>query len=313
MGGLLALSAVTLEGTGPAQTPASRPNVVVVMTDDQTVEQMQALQRVRGLIGRAGTTFTQNYSTFPLCCPSRATYLTGQYAYNHGVRSNVPPDGGFGKLDSSNTLPVWLAEAGYATAHVGKYLNGYGSRDLRQVPPGWHEWHSSVYRATYNFFDYCINENGRLVAYGRDPSLTTTCPGAAPRPRTYQGDLYTRKAVGYINRRAPSSQPFFLSVAYLAPHSGGPHIRSARCYGSAKPAPRHRGAYAGAPLPRPPNFNEMDVGDKRERASAAASLRGRYLSTVSRKPVYNAVACPDALSNGIPCRPTTRRPAADRR
>src|SRR5829696_2301884 len=74
MGGLLALSAVTLEGTGPAQTPASRPNVVVVMTDDQTVEQMQALQRVRGLIGRAGTTFTQKLFDVPALLPL-ARYL----------------------------------------------------------------------------------------------------------------------------------------------------------------------------------------------------------------------------------------------
>jgi len=143
MGALLALSAVTLEGDRPAQTPEMRPNVVVVMTDDQTVEQVQALRRVRGLIGRAGTTFTRNFATFPWCCPSRATYLTGQYSHNHRVRGNRPPAGGFVRLDSSNTLPVWLRDAGYATGHVGKYLNGYGEENPRQVPPGWQEWYAS--------------------------------------------------------------------------------------------------------------------------------------------------------------------------
>jgi arylsulfatase A-like enzyme len=259
---LLVLGAGAFEGTAPAQTTQARPNVVLVMTDDQTVEQMRALERVRGQIGRAGTTFTRNFSTFPLCCPSRATYLTGQYSHNHGVQGNMPPEGGFYKLDSRNTLPVWLRDAGYATAHIGKYLNGYGTRDPRQVPAGWQEWQGSVDPTTYNFFNYCLNENGKLVTYGRDPRLNRACPNATQRPSAYQGDLYSRKAVGYINRRAPATKPFFLSVAYLAPHGGGPNDGERRCLGSAKPAPRHRGAFASAPLPRPPGFNEPDVSDK---------------------------------------------------
>ncbi len=256
---LLVLAAGAFEGAAPAQ-PTQKPNVVIVMTDDQTVEQMRVLKRVRGLIGRTGTTFTRNFSTFPLCCPSRATYLTGQYSHNHQVRGNNPPHGGFYKLDSSNTLPVWLRDAGYATAHIGKYLNHYGSRAPRQIPAGWQEWHGSVDPTTYNFFDYCLNVNGRLVAYGRDPRFGRACPNAQRRPRAYQGDLYSRKAVDYINRRAPAARPFFLSVAYLAPHGGGPN--DARCGGYAKPAPRHHGAYAGAALPRPPGFDEPDVSDK---------------------------------------------------
>lgn len=264
-GASIALLAVVLsgvEGTAPAQTGQARPNVVVVVTDDQTVEQMGALNRVRAEIGRAGTTFTRNFSSFPLCCPSRATYLTGQYSHNHDVQGNKPPEGGFYKLDSSNTLPVWLRDAGYATAHIGKYLNSYGTRNPRQVPAGWQEWQGSVDPTTYNFFNYCLNENGRLVAYGQDPRLANACPGAVRRERAYQGDLYSRRAVDYINRRAPSDQPFFLSVAYLAPHGGGPNDGARRCNGSAKPAPRHREAFRGARLPRPPGFNEADVSDK---------------------------------------------------
>jgi arylsulfatase A-like enzyme len=280
---LLAGAAVTFEGAAPAQTAQAKPNVVVVMTDDQTVEQMQVLKRVRGLIGRAGTTFTRNFSTFPVCCPSRATYLTGQYSHNHDVRSNKPGSGGFYKLDSSNTLPVWLRDAGYATAHIGKYLNGYGTRGPREVPAGWQEWHGSVDPTTYNFFNYCLNENGRLMAYGAYPRLATSCPNAEQRPRTYQGDLYSRKAVGYINRRAPAAQPFFLSVAYLAPHAGGPNDGQQRCLGSAKPAPRHRGAYAGAPLPRPPGFNEPDVSDKPAFIRKLPRLNSRQIAGVRTK------------------------------
>jgi|GEM_PF-79798 len=243
-----------------APPPPPQPNIVVVMTDDQNVEQMGALRRVRRLIGGRGTTFARNFSTFPLCCPSRATFLTGQYSHNHGVRGNSPPDGGFYKLDSSNTLPVWLGGAGYATAHIGKYLNGYGTRDPRQVPAGWQEWMGSVDPTTYNFRSFCLNVSGQLVRYGQAPRRA--CPAPVTQRRgTYQGDLYTRLAVDYIGRRAPSAQPFFLSVAYLAPHSGGPND-GGRCDGSAKPAARHRTRFAGAPLPRPPGFNERDVRDK---------------------------------------------------
>lgn len=257
---LLILAVTASEDSAPAQATA-KPNVVVVMTDDQTVEQMRALPNVRRLIGTQGTTFARNFSTFPLCCPSRSTYLTGQYPQNHGVRGNKPPAGGFYKLDSSNTLPAWLRESGYATAHIGKYPNGYGTRDPRQIPAGWQEWYGSVDPTTYNYRNYCLNENGTLRVYGV-AALANACPGAQRRPPAYQGDLYTAKAVDYIGRRAPAAQPFFLSVAFLAPHAGGPNPVNGRCRGSAKPAERHRGRFANTRLPRPPGFNERRVGDK---------------------------------------------------
>lgn len=262
---VLIIAAVVLTAGGepaPAQS-ASKPNVVVVMTDDQTVEQMRALPNVQRLIGTQGTTFTRNFSTFPLCCPSRSTYLTGQYPQNHGVRGNSPPQGGFYKLDSSNTLPVWLRNAGYATTHIGKYPNGYGTHDPKQIPSGWQEWHGSVDPTTYNYRNFCLNENGTLRIYGAATvQAKRACPGAQQGPPAYQGDLYTGKAVNYINRRAPSPQPFFLSVAYLAPHAGGPNPPNGRCRGFPKAADRYRGAFANARLPRPPGFNERVVRDK---------------------------------------------------
>jgi N-acetylglucosamine-6-sulfatase len=263
---VFALAAWLLGGHAPAgaagQAPEARPNVVVVMSDDQTVEQQQALERVRTEIAVPGTTFERNYAVYPLCCPSRSTYLTGQYPHNHGVLGNKPPEGGYYKLDSTNTLPVWMSAAGYATAHIGKYLNGYGTRNPREVPPGWQSWQGAVDPTTYNYMRYCLNENGTLVSYGTNAAIEKACPGAVRRPASYQTDAYTAKAVDYIDGAAPSAQPFFLSVAYLAPHSGGPNPANGRCRGSAKPAERHRRAFAGATLPRPPGFNEPDVSDK---------------------------------------------------
>jgi N-acetylglucosamine-6-sulfatase len=230
------------------QVPA-KPNVLVVMTDDQTVESVRVMTNVRALLAAEGTTFQNNFVSFPLCCPSRSTFLTGQYAHNHTVMGNAAPAGGFEKLDHSNTLPVWLQRAGYRTVHIGKYLNGYGRRSATEIPPGWTEWYGSVDPSTYQFYNYTLNENGKTVKYGADAA-------------SYQGDVYTRKAVDAVRRLAPGG-PFFLSVAYLAPHSGGPRESDdPRNLGTPVPAPRHRNRFAAEPLPVTPAFNEADVSDK---------------------------------------------------
>jgi arylsulfatase A-like enzyme len=252
------------------QKAPERPNVVVVMSDDQTSDSMRFMNAVNAQVGDAGATFENSFASFPLCCPSRATYLTGQYPHNHGVMANQAPDGGFAQLDSSNTLPVWLQQAGYHTAHIGKYLNGYEQfPDLE--PPGWSEWYGST--RTYRFYDYTLNENGSLVTYG------TTAD-------QYQTDVYTQKAVEFIDRRAPEEQPFFLSVAYLAPHSGGPNVNPqppADCDNTAKPAPRHATAFDSEPLPQPASFNEEDVFDKPAEIQGLAPLTAEQITNIERR------------------------------
>jgi N-acetylglucosamine-6-sulfatase len=239
----IGLSILVLAVTfGLASCNPAKPNIVVVMTDDQTAESIRFMPRVRELLGEQGTTFTNSLVSYSLCCPSRSTFLTGQYAHNHGVQGNDPPHGGYTKLDHSNTLPVWLQQAGYTTTLVGKYLNGYGLNDPNQRPPGWSEWYALVGRSTYYAYDYEMNRNGELVQYGS-------------APEDYQTDVLADDAVDAIERRSAGSSPFFLWVTPLAPHrqpTGGP----------IKPAPRHLGIYDDLPLPRPPNFNEADVSDK---------------------------------------------------
>ena len=108
-----------------APSAAAQPNVVVLMTDDQTAASLSSMPRVNGLLGAGGTRFEQAFASFPLCCPSRTTHLTGQYAHNHGVLHNVGPFGGYTAFDHDDSLPAWLQQAGYRTMHVGRYLNGY--------------------------------------------------------------------------------------------------------------------------------------------------------------------------------------------
>ena len=118
------------------------------------------------------------------------------------------------------------------------------------MPPGWDEWFGSVDPSTYRYYDYTLNENGKLVHYG-------TAAG------DYQTDVYTAKAVDAVKRLAARTEPFFLSVAYLAPHSGGPRESDDPAnLATPVPAPRHRNRFATEPMPRTAAFNEADVSDK---------------------------------------------------
>jgi N-acetylglucosamine-6-sulfatase len=121
-------------------TAAARPNIVVIMTDDQRLDDLRVMTKTKALIG-SGTTFSNFFVSLPVCCPSRATYLTGQYPHNHGVLTNRAPQGGYTRLNHNNTLPLWLQESGYYTSYVGKYLNGYPTAGSEtEVPPGWNNW-----------------------------------------------------------------------------------------------------------------------------------------------------------------------------
>ena len=249
---LIAAALLVLALTGAAEATAkthktARPNVVVVMADDQDFRSMHALPKVRRLVGRRATTFATSIVNYPLCCPSRATYYTGRYAHNHGVLWNNFPEGGYYKFDGRETLPVWLRRAGYRTIHIGKYLNEYGERDPREVPRGWSDWHGGIDPLTYRYYGYKLNHNGKVKTYGN-------------RPADYQVDVEARLAEKSIVRASRGRRPFFLNVAPIAPHTNS---LTARREGTpAIPAPRHARRYANALLPRRPNFNEADISDK---------------------------------------------------
>ena len=253
-------------GGGPSAADAQgprgddRPNIVLIESDDQDLASMRFMPETNRLIGDKGATFPTNFATWPLCCPSRATLFTGQYPHNHGVLGNKgAPFGGFDRLKLNTAMPVWLDNAGYYTAHIGKFLNGYEESDVG-VPPGWSEWHGS--KDTYRYYGYDLFEGGQWVEYGDQDED----PDNPARPDTYSTDVYTNKAVQVIEEQAPSDQPFFLSLAYLAPHGGTPHTRPdgspSVCNNTAKPAIRHLGDLSAEPLPQPPNFNETNVTDK---------------------------------------------------
>ena len=192
---LLAVAGAAL----PASASAA-PNVVVIETDDQTVADMAAMPRTRELIGAAGVRFERSFVSLATCCPSRATFLTGRYAHNHGVQAIRPPFGGFYRLDGAETLPVWLQRAGYATGVVGKYLNGYGSRDRYEVPPGWTEFHGLLGRSTY------LGSTPGASPARRSFVTSAHCRPAGATKRTLRGLIVTSGGGG-AGRRRPRGRP----------------------------------------------------------------------------------------------------------
>jgi arylsulfatase A-like enzyme len=242
-----ALVAPVADAPGP-----DRLNVVVIETDDQTAESMRAMPTVRRLIADVGVTFDNSFASYPLCCPSRATFLTGQYAHNHGVFDNVQPRGGYYKLRGGNTLPVWLGSAGYRTMLVGKYLNDYGTRDATEVPPGWSDWHGLIDPTGFRYYGFTINDGGRVHR-------------VESKPANYQTDYLTRKTVKLVEGAAGGSKPFFVWATYFAPHwsyGDPPEPDDPAKMQTPVPAPRDRNRFASEPLPMGPSFDEADVSDK---------------------------------------------------
>jgi arylsulfatase A-like enzyme len=272
----LVVAAPGTPSTSPGEAAAAQspPNLLVIQTDDQTARSLRFMPKVNSLIVKKGALFKNSFVNYSLCCPSRATLLTGEYAHNHGVLSNEPPKGGFigfQALHGNNNLAVWLQNAGYHTGLIGRYLNRYMNKP--PVPSGWSEWRAAAPRSN-RFYDYTLNENGTLVRYGH-------------KAADYKQDVLSRKAVRFVDRRAPRAKPFFLWLTYTAPHYGNPKRNPRRpfnCYGrTAKPAPRHAHAFDSQPLPRRPNFNEANVADKPAEISNRPRLNSNQIANIRRK------------------------------
>jgi N-acetylglucosamine-6-sulfatase len=273
-----------LLAAGPA---TARPNVVVLMTDDQTLASLSGMPQTNALLAASGTVFERTTATFPLCCPSRATALTGQYSHNHQIVHNVGDFGGHRKLSHANTLPVWLQSAGYRTMHVGRYLNGYEYSD--GVPPGWDEWHGAPHSRAFNYYDWSVNENGSLVDYPVEE-----------HPDEYLTDYHGRRASELIEQASPGEQPFYLQVWFVAPHTARPRDPDdPRGLSTPSPAPRHRDAFAAIPMPRPASFDEASVRDKPQVVSDRPRLDAPTIAAVEeswRQEQESLLAVDDAVA-----------------
>jgi N-acetylglucosamine-6-sulfatase len=243
-----------------AGSVTDQSNMIFVLADDLDLVSVEKLPQITSLLADQGTSFEEAFVSHPICCPSRATILTGLYDHNHNVISNRRPDGGFQKFLSEgheeDSIPVALQDGGYQTAYFGKYLNGYSQTDPTHVPPGWDEWYGKLNEQ--KLYDYRINENGEEVSYGSEPEDFFT-------------DVLSGKATDFVRNAAAEDQPFFAYVAPTAPH------------GPATPAKRHKGAFADEEAPRPPSFNEQDVSDKPSEIRTTDSLSKQDLYEINAR------------------------------
>ncbi len=216
-----------------ARAGEAPPNIVLILTDDQRADTLRYMPIVRHSLGNHGVTFNHAYVVDPVCCPSRASTLTGLYPHSTGVYSNDPTDfnGGFPAFDDHSTVATWLQGEGYHTGLFGKYLNGYESS---YVPPGWDRWFAT--HETGDYYDYQATSDGAIVDYGHSEA-------------DYGTTVLGEQAVSFI-RDTAAEEPLFAYISVPAPHL--PAIA----------APRDRKAFKRLAPWRPPSFNERDVSDK---------------------------------------------------
>jgi arylsulfatase A-like enzyme len=226
----------------PSSAPLGKPNIILILTDDQTAADFAFMPKTQRLVAAQGTTLPNFFASTPLCCPSRATILRGQYAHNHGILTNGGATGGFRKFYETglgeSSVSTTLAAAGYHTAFVGHYLNGYPEdvQGLPQdyVPPGWNTW--AVVPGPAGSRSYALTENGITTRYNASTD--------------HLSDILAKRAEQLISTQAAVPGAFFLTLGLSAPHF------------PALPAERHRSLFASAKAPRGTAFGEQDISDK---------------------------------------------------
>lgn len=261
---LLALVAilVAVGGTGlPGSAEEVRPNFVVVVLDDAAQTEFADygelfgaldstyMDDLNGLIADHGVTFPNFLASTPVCCPARASLLSGQYHQNHKVSTNSAT----AKFAHGNTLARWLDDAGYETSLIGKYLNGYACAN--PVPVGWDDWQHAC-KNTNSQYKYTINDNGVLVPY-EDAAVD------------YQVDVISARAQETIGELAAGDAPFFVYLAPTVPH------------GPTQVAPRYRNATV-VQTPLSDSFDEADVTDKPPWIQALPRITASQRSAIVR-------------------------------
>lgn len=287
---------------------STRPNFVLIQLDDfanlhldgtwidASGQTRPNMPRTTEALLRNGIRFTRYQTPNPICAPSRASLLSGQYAENNGVLAVGGPNGGWdayrsGEIYNQN-LATWLQRSGYRTMQFGKFMNFYMEPDgypTSVVPPGWDVWEADNNdESTREFYGYSLNLNGSIggpfgaANYGpgtvKDPP---GCPDLGLAACNYHTDAVAARAYGAITATPPET-PFLAHIGLHTPHGDSrPPI-------GPEPAVRHYDTALGTPRPTPIGYDERNVNDKppwisslpRINSRLASSIRGEYTKSV---------------------------------
>jgi arylsulfatase A-like enzyme len=242
------LTAVPTPVTKALPGPVGRPNVLIIVTDDQRADSLDIMRRLRERLIPTATNFTNAFATTPLCCPSRASILTGRYMHNHKVYANS--NDATANLEPKSMLQYYLKQAGYETAMFGKFFNGW---PLELNPPHFDQWAVTSYR----YYGAKFNIQGKIRHVNR-----------------YSTSFVSDKAANFIRKASKRTDPWFAYVAPVAAHA------------PFEPDRRYAGA-AVTPWERNPAITEGDRSDKPRWVQdetfgprSAASVRRQQLRTL---------------------------------